>query len=116
MHNQRGRDTDRNALKRILNHQPRVYLVNRKRFKKILEGTDPLQPPQHGRDIVQVHKEASKRHLIQTGQSTEQNRNTPVLEESPKKKVLEGLREESLLEPCESFEQGRRTKRVIARE
>jgi len=117
VHNQRSRDADRNALKRILNHQPRVDFINCKALKEILERTDPLQPPQHRRDIVQMHKEPGKGHLIQTRQGTEQNRNTPVLEERPKKKVLEGLREERLLETCESFEQGRRrTKRVIARE
>lgn len=75
-------------MKRILDHQSSSDFIDRERLQRILERANPLQPPKDRGDIVQVDEETGECHLIQCGESGEEDGDATVTKETGEQEVL----------------------------
>lgn len=88
LHDERRRGADGHTLERVDDHEPRADLVDGERLERVLQRTEPLQPAEDGRDVVQVHEEAGVRHLVQRCERRYQDRDATVAEEAGEEEVL----------------------------
>lgn len=78
---------------RVLDHEPRVDLVDRQRLERVLERREPLEPLQDGRDRREVDEEACEGHLEEDDDGRDEDGGPGVVDDGREEEVPHGRHE-----------------------